>query len=123
MQNWEIDPKTGDYIMQGGSPKQTDSLRIPAYFRLKTQRTRWLYAPDDKFGSDFYAVTKRQSTRDSSQIETIAATALQPLADDGRAAEITVETQVVARQGVGLKVEIVEANGRFDELILPPLGV
>lgn len=122
-QNWEIDPKTGDYVMEGGAPKQTDSLRIPAYVRLKTPRTQWLYAPDERYGSDFYTIKKRQTTRDASQIETVAANALQPIADDGRARSIEVEATQVARHGVGLETKIVEASGRLDNLSLPSLGV
>lgn len=122
-QNWDLDPKNGDYIMEDGAPKQTDSLRIPAYVRLKTPRTRWLYAPDDRFGSDFYLLQKRQTTRDASQVETVAVNALQPIADDGRARSIEVDAVQVARHGVGLETKIVEASGRLDNLLLPSLGV
>ena len=123
MQNWKIDPKTGDYIMQGGAPAETDSLEIPAYIRLKVGRGQWLYAPDDKYGSDFYALQKRQTVRDASQLETIAANALQPIADDGRASQIDINARVLTRNGVGLEAEIVKANGQLDRLTLPSLGV
>jgi phage gp46-like protein len=123
MQNWEINPATGDYIMEGGSPKETDSLRIPAYFRLKIPRTKWLYARDNQLGSDFNTLKKRQTTKDASQIETIGATALQPMADDGRAQSIEVEATATSRQGVQLEARIVKADGQIEELVLPSLGV
>lgn len=123
MQNWEVDPKTGDYVLEGGSPKQTDSLTVPAYFRLKTPRLGWMYAANDKFGSDFHTIKKRQTSRDSSQIETLAANALQPMADDGRAASINIETKVITRNAIGLETQIIKANGKIEELILPSLGV
>lgn len=109
--------------MQSGSPKQTDSLRVPAYVRLKTPRNQWMYAPDESYGSDFHNLKKRQTTRDASQIETVAANALQPIADDGRARSIEVEATQVARHGVGLETKIAEASGRLDNLLLPSLGV
>lgn len=117
--SWEIDPKTGDYIMEGGSPKETDSLRIPAYIRLKTRRQQWLYAPDTQYGSDFHLVRKRRTTEDASAIESIAARALQPILDDGRADSITVDTTATSRHGVGLQASIVEADGTVENLDLP----
>lgn len=122
-QNWNLDPKTGDYVLIGGSPEQTNSLQIPAYIRLKTPRTRWLYAPDERYGSDFYTLQKRQTTRDSSLVETVAANALQPIVDDGRAQTIEVETTVLARNAIGLQTEILTADGSIEELTLPSLGV
>lgn len=122
MQSWDIDPKTGDYILDaGGNPRQTDSLRVPAYFRLKARRTQWLYAPNERWGADFYLLKKRRSTSDGSAVEAVAALALQPLIDDGRSEEIVIETTAVARQGIALKATITEASGRLETLELPPL--
>lgn len=122
-QSWLIDPKTGDYVLQGGAPKETDSLEVPAYFRLKIPRKGWMYAPDDKFGSDFHTIKKRQTTKDATQIETIAGNALQPIADDGRARSIEVNAIITSRQAVGLQAKIVKANGQLEQLVLPSLGV
>lgn len=122
-QTWLIDPSTGDYQLEGGRPVETDSLSVAAYIRLKTPRTKWLYAPDTKFGSDFHLLTKRNSTNDTSVIETLAADALQPIADDGRAVEITIDTTQVARHGLALDVELVKKNDKIDNLILTGLGV
>lgn len=122
-QNWEIDPATGDYLQEGGAPVETDSLRIPAYIRLKTSRTKWLYSPDTSYGSDFYTFKKRQSTRDASALEAVAERALQPIVDDGRAATIEISTLDTARHGVSLQATITEASGRLDQLLLPSLGV
>lgn len=122
-QTWLIDPKSGDYQLSGGRPVQTDSLEVAAYIRLKTPRTKWLYAPDTKYGSDFYLVKKRNTTNDSSALETVAATALQPIADDGRAVEITINTTQVARHGLALDVQLVRNNDKIDNLVLTGLGV
>lgn len=118
-QGWDIDPKTGDYKMTGGAPIQTDSLKIPAYYRLKIKRAGWLYAPADDYGSDFHTVKKRRTSDDASLIEAIAARALQPMVDDGRASTITIATTVVARNAVGLETEIFDARGRIETLTLP----
>lgn len=123
MQSWDLDEKTGDYKMSGGAPVETDSLRVPAYLRLKIRRQGWMYAPDTAYGSDFWQIKKRQSTRDSTSIENAAARALQPIANDGRASSFTIDTDAVARNGVGLKIKIVEASGELDQLNLQSLGV
>lgn len=119
---WEVDPKTGDYVMEGGAPKITDSLKVPAYIRLKTKRGGWLYAPDTEYGSDFHLMKKRRSSENASTIEDAAARALQPMVDDGRATEIEVETQVLTRNNVGMQVDIVDSTTeRVETLVLPAI--
>lgn len=122
MQNLSIDPKTGDYILSKGTPVETDSLTIPAYIRLKVKRTQWLYAPDTDYGSDLYTIKKRRTTEDASFIENIAAGALQPIANDGRASSIEVTTVQVARHGIGLQADIADARGVVERIVLPAIG-
>lgn len=120
--SWSLDPATGDYLMNSnGTPKETDSLTIPAYIRLKARRTKWLYAPDPDWGSDFYSVQKRHQPKDGSNLEAIALRALKPLIDDGRASTITVTASVQSRYGVGLETEIIDASGSPDQLNLPAI--
>lgn len=120
-QSWYIDPVTKDYVMEGGAPKVTDSLLIPAYIRLKTKRTQWMYAPNTKYGSDIYTVRKNRTTSDASRLERLSANALSPLVDDGRAAEITVETTEVVRHGVALKATVTSAETQEPETMIIPL--
>lgn len=122
-ESWDIDPTTGDYIMQNGAPSVTQNLSIPAYIRLKTKRTKWQYAPDSKYGSDFYLIKKRSTTNDSNILEGVAAAALQPILDDGRASDIEVTTVAVALNGVGMDVDITDAQGQDNSFTLPGLGV
>lgn len=121
-QNWDRDPTTGDYIMKNGSPVQTDSLRVPAYTRLKVKATQWLYAPDKNYGSYFFRLQKRQTNRDTSTVENVAANALRPLTADGRANQIDIDFDAVARNGVGLNIKLVSDAGVAEELKLNPLG-
>lgn len=114
MQNWKIDPGTGDYVMDSGSPVETNSLTIPAYVRLKTQRTRWLYAPDNQFGSDFYTVKKRPAENANLKLEDIAGRALKPLLDDGRAKQITVDITENTRNAAGMDAQIIDASGEIE---------
>ena len=123
MKNWTIDPKTGDYVMNGGSPIETSSLQVPAYIRLKTRRSNWLYAPDSDYGSDYYLLRKRQGVLDASTVETIGERALQPIVDDGRASEITVQTSQTARHGIAMETKIVDAKGEPEEITFVGLGV
>jgi phage gp46-like protein len=122
-QTWDIDPKKGDYVMDKGAPVETDRLTVPAYFRLKTKRTRWLYAPDQAYGSDFYAVLRRPSLNAGEVLEGIAIDALQPLLDDNRASEIEVSADEFTRFGAGLNVKITDASGEADTLNFPGIGV
>ncbi len=115
MQNWKINPETGDYIIANGAPEQTNSLTIPAYMRLKVQRSRWMYAPNNEYGSDFYTVKKRPSENGNQRLEDIASRALQPLVDDGRAKEITVDITGNSRNAAGMNAVIVDASGEVEQ--------
>lgn len=120
-QNWEIDPVIKDYVMEGGSPKQTDSLKIPAYIRLKTQRSRWLYAPNRDYGSDFHTIQKNLTTSDATLLENTAVRSVRQLVDDGRASGIDIETTQVVRHGVALKLSITDAQNQGSEILLVPI--
>jgi phage gp46-like protein len=122
-QTWDIDPATGDYKMENGDPVETDSLRVAAYFRLRIPRGSWMYAPDEKYGSDFSNVKKSRASSDTDLFEKIAARALQPIVDDGRASEITVEATVNPRHAVGGQIKIVDTKGTQDQINIPSLGV
>lgn len=122
-ESWNINPASGDYVMERGSPVPTNSLQIPAYIRLRTPREGWMYAPDASYGSDFANLKKRQTTRDSSEVESIAARALQPILDDGRAQSIEVTTTESQRNAIGLKADIIDAQGNVESLDLKGLGV
>lgn len=133
-QSWDIDPKIGDYIMVGGQPQETDSLTVPAYVRLKAPRLGlrkrngepggWMYAPDNRWGSGFEALKgTRVSSRDTTTVESTAAIALQPIADNRRARSITVNALVFARGAVGLQADILDNGGQQDQLKLQGLGI
>lgn len=121
-QGWKINPNSGDYIMEGGAPANTESLQLPAYYRLKINRNRWLYAPDNNYGSDLYLIRKNQTTKDASFVESVMARALQPIVNDGRARTIDVTATVRARHAVGLETKIEDAQGKVETLTLKGLG-
>lgn len=122
-QNWQIDPITGDYVMDGGAPVQTDSLQVPAYYRLKITRNQWLYNPGPTYGSTFQLIRKRPPGGDNTAIENTALAALQPILDDGRAVSITVDSRDESRSNVALEVFIEKQRGVFDQLSIPALLV
>lgn len=129
-QHWDRDPQSGDYLLAGGKPVQTDSLRIPAYLRLKirrfgtldNRRQGWMYAPTNKYGSSFYQIQKNRSASDQSFLEDVAAAALTPLVEDGRASEIENTVEAGQRHGVQLKTKITESATRETEIVIVPLG-
>lgn len=123
-QNPDLDEKTGDYVLEGGKPKETDSLRIPAYIRLKVRRGTWMYSPDIGYGSDFHSIKKRvTASNDARRVEDAAARALQPLVTTARASRIDITLAGLDRHATALNVKIIEENGRLDELNIPGIGV
>lgn len=122
-QSWQMDPTKGDYVMDGGSPEQTDSLQVPAYFRLKIKRKTWLYAPDDKYGSDYYTIVKRPANNAAQVLENIGIAALKPLTDDGRANRVEVSADTVSRNGAALTTTITDASGQPETVTFSGLGV
>lgn len=124
-ESWKIDPKTRDYVMAGGAPVPTTDIKVPAFYRLKIHRGRWLYAPDDRYGSDFYLVKKRFNGKDLGGLTNIAEKALQPLIDDGRASAVEVvpdTRQQQSRNNAFMEIEITDAQGEVQKLDLPPIG-
>ncbi len=125
-QQWDRDPTTGDYVLTSdGTPQQTDSLVVPAYHRLKTHRTRWMYAPDPDYGSDFYLVQKRNSSVNGGLLESIAEKALQPMIDDGRAASADATNTTTAadnRSSSSLEIDIVDRQNQQQTFNFTPLG-
>lgn len=121
--SWQINPSTGDYVMTNGAPVDDTALIYPAYYRLKVQRTQWLYAPDTKYGSDFYTIKKRFNPNDVNPLANIAAVALQPMIDDGRATDV--EATYLAPKSLNdtqLSVVITDAQGQPQTLNLPAVG-
>lgn len=122
MSQLKINPVTKDYELDGGKPVNTESLDSPAYIRLKVRRKEWLYAPDDKYGSDLATIKKRHSTQDASAIENVAAIALQPMVDDGRASQIDITADAVYRNAASLQIKIMDAQGKPTNLNLKAIG-
>lgn len=122
--SWTLNPETGDYIVKDGVPINSGSVAQAAYFRLKVKRTTWLYAPDDAYGSDLYLIKKRPTTGRTSNLESIAERALQPLIDDGRAlsADVTINTDITTkRSNAILDIALVDAEQKPLNLSLPQI--
>lgn len=109
--------------MDQGAPEQTNSLQVPAFFRLRIKRKQWMYAPDTRFGSDYYTILKRPSQNAAQRLENIGAAALQPLIDDGRADTVNVTADAFTRNGVALTAEIIDASGEATVSTFSGLGV
>lgn len=123
MSTWQIDPSTGDYVMQNGAPVESDSLIYPAYYRLKTPRTKWLYAPDTNYGSDYWTVNKRFNPNDTNPLVNMTEVALQPMIDDGRASDVA--ATYTAPKGLNdtqISAVITDAQGTPQTLNLPVVG-
>lgn len=122
-ESWKIDPKTGDYVMDKGSPVPETSLKNPAYYRLRIQRTKWMYAPNKEYGSDLHLIKKRVTNGNNRVVEEAAARALKPIVDDNRASNITINTTVATRSAVGMEIKLTDKSGETQELVINPLGV
>lgn len=116
--SWALDPASGDYLVEGGNPRASTNLDVPIYIRLKTHRTKWLYAPNTQYGSDFYLNRKHQTASIGSLALNIATAAVKNLIDEGRALQIDLESNGVSRNGEGLTVTYQDKNGKENEFIL-----
>lgn len=122
--SWQMDPITGDYVLDStGSPTVSNDLKTPAYFRLAINRTRWMYAPDAKYGSDFYLLRRKHAGNDGTKAQSIAERALQPMIDDGRASGISVTLTSQTRGTASLAVVIEDNQGRQSTVPLDRIGV
>ncbi len=108
--NPEINPTTGDYVIENGNMVRDESLQFPAHARMKIQAGTWLYAPDDDYGSNF-GIVKKRTNRSTPLLQNVAERALQPLIDDGRAVSVQVEaTASNTRHDANLTVTVVDRN-------------
>lgn len=82
-----------------------------------------MYAPDSKFGSDYYKLVRNNTTKPQTALENIAARAVQPIVDDGRANNIAVTVTGVSRDGVSVEVDISSGQTQVSTLNLTGLGV
>lgn len=121
-ESWEIDPATGDYLQKDGSPVVTTSLKMPAYFRLKVQRTRWLHAPDVNYGSDFWTRRTRLTNNEPTIAKTIGTRALAPILLDGRAQSIDTVVESVKRNRIQLVSKLKDSTGHVETVTLNPIG-
>lgn len=121
--SWVIDPSSGDYVMTNGSPVESTDLKYNAYYRLKIRRQQWMYAPNSKYGCDYYKVTKNLTTKPQTALEAIASRAVQPIVDDGRAQQINVTVTGVSRSGVTVETDITTNNQKQSSITLTGLGV
>jgi phage gp46-like protein len=123
MQDWNVDPKTGDYVMVNGAPQETDSLLPPAYRRLKTKRGKWLYAPDSKYGSNLYTIKKLGNAISSGLIDTTVVDALLPMITDGRAKTVDSQTNgTTNRSASSSDITIFDQQGNPEVIPFNPIG-
>lgn len=121
MSTWKINPTTGDYLIVNGAPVPSDDLIYPAYYRIRIPRLQWMYAPDNKYGSDLNTIQKNTGNAAIAMINN----ALQPMVDDGRALGVDTEfnaTQPSSRNEIAVEVSITDALGVDTTLSLPSLG-
>lgn len=115
-ESWLMNPDTRDYEQEGGKPVVTRSLKMPMYFRTLAPRNRWLYAPDDRWGSDFYQFHTKLTADAAALAQATERRALQPIIEDGRAVDIEVSATAEGRSGVVINAKSIEANGNESEL-------
>lgn len=122
-ESWKIDPAKGDYIIDAsGNPVIDLGLHTPAYFRIRTPRQDWMYAPNTNYGSEFARNKLKQPGLNRNIAIAFVRQALQPMIDDGRAASIDVSIESQARGSVQFKVKILDAEGNPQQILLLPIG-
>lgn len=118
-----IDPVKKDYVVDtNGNLVNDPSLKTPAYIRLRTPRLGWLFAPDKKFGSDFYLIRKNVTTSDAFRLVNTAEKALEPFIDQKRASQIDVTVAERSRHGAALQIKITDIKGETEDTFFVPVG-
>lgn len=121
--SWYIDPDTRDYVLEDGKPVQDKSLKTPTHIRFRARRQGWLYAPDDKWGSDFHTLKKNHNSTSAKTLQNVGQRALQPIINDGRADDVQFEIVEQTRHGAQIKVKITDAEGEPEEIVFNKIGV
>lgn len=121
-ETWLLNPESGDYVVDDqGKPVIDNSLKVPAYIRLRAPRTQWMYAPDVNYGSDFYQGKLKHNPESRKTVELIAQRALQALMTDGRARQIIVDTVTQSRFSLGFRTVILDIQGQRDDFSITPI--
>lgn len=115
-----INPGTGDYVIEKGDTVQDFSLQFAAYVRMKVKKKKWLYAPDNNYGSDIYKVLKRGNNTPR-LLETLSFKALEPLILDGRAKEVTAFSKPLSRNNCNIEINILEVNNSIQTFEFNPV--
>lgn len=118
------DEETGDYVVDDTGRPESDTTLSPAIrTRLRGHRGKWMHAPDPTWGSDFWRYKKKRSVdfRDDLD-ESIALSAVEPLAKDGRAENFECETQFQNRGGVAYKLRFLDRQKQAEFSVTTPVG-
>ena len=118
------DPSNGDYVVVNGSPVRTNSPTVPAFIRTKVPRAAWLYAPNNKYGSNVAKITRFTGKRNgaATAIESAVAQSIEPMVELGEIQDSSVTAIDANRNGVQVKIVLLDINGQEQELILRPVG-
>jgi len=118
------DDVTGDYVLdEAGRLVMTDTPEPAIRTRLRGRRRRWLHAPNQQWGSDFYAYKRRPSTKFSDGLaESIATRALEPLENNGRIADVAITTEQTKRGGVAITVFYKDTLQGENYAVTTPVG-
>jgi len=120
--SWLINPQTGDYVIEDGSPVRDESLQFPAYARIKTEKEKWMYAPSRDYGNSLVGLGKRQTTTPGLARKLIEK-ALAPILNDGRASEIEVDVSEVTRYGISTIINIIDENNQDQTIELRQVNI
>jgi phage gp46-like protein len=118
-QNLKIDPATGDYVVVGGRPVETDNLDTECYFRIKISEGRWLCNPT--IGSRFREFHRRHSPDDERAMITMGNRALKPLVDSGRAVSAEFSGVAKTRQSESFAVKYQQSGGAGPSVTFIPV--
>lgn len=114
-----IDPSTGDWLVEGGDFKTTDSLQVPAYNLLKCPVGAWMHAPTNTYGSRLNEIKRNLTTKYPVNVEQAAVNALKPIIDTGRAKRIDIKAENMTRYSVHFSTKIYQSNNKIEEFDLP----
>lgn len=116
-----IDTVTKDYIPLNGQIQNSNQLEAQIYQLIQTPKTKWLYAPDSNYGSDFYTLLNQRQRLSKSQILQLVTSALDPLTSTGELTLTSLTVPVLTLGTVNIDIEGVDSSGEKVKFTINPL--
>lgn len=117
----QIDTTTQDYVNLNGQIANTNSLQCRMYQLLKTQRSKWLYAPTAAYGSELSSLEGRRGIVNKTQLTQIILSGLESLTVSKDLVITNIEIPTITFGSASINIYGIDNEGQGVHFVLPPL--